>query len=552
MYSGGVRIAVVGDIHLLWDERDTQALDDCGYDLVLFVGDLAGFGLDGALRVAHDIAQLKTRALVLPGNHDAVTAPQLAAEVLMQTPNLAREALALRMTARVQALAKALGPATLCGYSLHPIEPHGLTIVAARPHSLGGPRLAFRRYLASRFGVRKMTDSVDRLCALFDAVPTDQEILVLAHNGPSGLGSSRHAIFGCDFRQGDGDWGDPDLGEALHHALDTGKRVLGVVAGHMHHAVRGGGERAWIVERHGLVHVNAARVPRYRAGARAEERHHVCLTIEHGRVKAEPVWLPIPAASRKRKTARGPLARARRTRRRAIVKTGRALQTLSFRGNSATLRGPATKRGAMQLESQNLKDGQRLPAANAMGVPAPGGAQPGANKSPHLKWSGAPAGTKSFAVVCIDVDVPTKPDDVNKPDRSVPYDLPRTEFTHWLLVDVPASVTELNEGQDAEGMTARGKAPGKVSYGVRGLNDYTGWFKGDADLEGQYAGYDGPWPPFNDERLHHYVFTVYALDVASLGLSGGFTLADAKKAMQGHVLAEAKLTSIYAINAKAR
>ena len=64
MYSGGVRIAVVGDIHLLWDERDTEAIDACGYDLVLFVGDLAGFGLDDALRVSHDIAQMRTLALV--------------------------------------------------------------------------------------------------------------------------------------------------------------------------------------------------------------------------------------------------------------------------------------------------------------------------------------------------------------------------------------------------------------------------------------------------------------------------------------------------------
>ncbi|HET8934631.1 MAG TPA: YbhB/YbcL family Raf kinase inhibitor-like protein [Polyangiales bacterium] len=546
-----MRIAVVGDIHLLWDERDTQAIDECGYDLVLFVGDLAGFGLEGALRVAHDIAQLRTPALVLPGNHDAVTAPQLAAEVLMRTPDLAREALALRMTARVQQLATALGPVTLCGYSLHPFDAHRLTVLAARPHSIGGPRLAFRRYLASRFNVRRMTDSVDRLCALFDAVPTNQQILVLAHNGPTGLGSARHAIFGCDFRTGDGDWGDPDLGEALQYARETGKHVLGVVAGHMHHAVRGGGERAWLVERYGLVHVNAARVPRYRAGAQSEERHHVCLTLEDGRVKVEPVWLPIPRASRKRNT-RGPMARARRTRRRALVTTGRALKTLSFPGRSATLRGSATKRGAMQLESQNLIDGQRLPAANAMGIPAAGGAQPGANRSPHLKWSGAPAGTKSFAVVCVDRDVPTKPDDVNKPDRTVPYDLPRTEFVHWLLVDVPASTTELKEAQDAEGMTPRGKAPGKVAHGLRGLNDYTGWFKGDENLEGQWAGYDGPWPPFNDERLHHYTFSVYALDVATLGVSGAFTLADARKAMQGHVLAEAKLTVSYAIYAKAR
>jgi Raf kinase inhibitor-like YbhB/YbcL family protein len=323
-----------------------------------------------------------------------------------------------------------------------------------------------------------------------------------------------------------------------------------VVAGHMHHSVRGGGERTWLIERAGLLHLNAARVPRSRASIRGEERHHVCLTWHAGKLTAETVWLPIPSAARKRK--QGAMARARRTQRRALVKTRRALKSLPFREGSARLQGQSTRRGAMQLTSQNLSDGQRMPAANAMGVPAPGGAQPGANRSPHLKWTGAPASTKSFAVVCVDHDVPTKPDDVNKPDRTVPYDLPRTQFVHWLLVDVPASITELKEGQDAEGMTPRGKAPGKTAHGQRGLNDYTGWFKGDAQLEGQYAGYDGPWPPFNDERLHHYVFTVYALDVPSLGLSGGFTLEDAKRAMKGHVLAETKLTASYAIYAKAR
>lgn len=206
----------------------------------------------------------------------------------------------------------------------------------------------------------------------------------------------------------------------------------------------------------------------------------------------------------------------------------------------------------MQLTSKTLSDGKPIPAINAMGVVAPGGAQPGPNRSPQLTWSDAPSGTKSFAITCIDIDVPTKPDDVNKPGRTVPYDLPRTEFTHWLLVDIPAATTELREGADADGMTPRGKAPGKVDHGLRGLNDYTSWFKGDASLEGQYAGYDGPWPPFNDERKHHYVFTVYALDIDTLGLSGAFGLAEAKKAMEGHIVAEAKLTGIYAINDKAR
>jgi phosphatidylethanolamine-binding protein (PEBP) family uncharacterized protein len=99
----------------------------------------------------------------------------------------------------------------------------------------------------------------------------------------------------------------------------------------------------------------------------------------------------------------------------------------------------------------------------------------------------------------------------------VPASLPRAEFSHWVLVDVAATVTEVAEGADSDGVTAHGKPTGATDLGVRGKNDYTGWFAGDADMEGTYGGYDGPCPPWNDELVHRYTFTVYALDVDSLG-----------------------------------
>ena len=206
----------------------------------------------------------------------------------------------------------------------------------------------------------------------------------------------------------------------------------------------------------------------------------------------------------------------------------------------------------MQLSSKSLTDGKPVPAANAMGIPGADGPKPGPNKSPHLAWSDAPAGTRSFAITVVDLDAPTKPDDVNKPDRTVPYDLPRAEFVHWVLTDVPASLHELPEGKDSDGLTAKGKALGPTGHGVRGMNDYTGWFAGDPNMGGVYAGYDGPWPPFNDERVHRYVVTVYALSADKLGLEGSFGYADFKKAAQGKVLAQASLTATYAIYPKAR
>ncbi len=60
------------------------------------------------------------------------------------------------------------------------------------------------------------------------------------------------------------------------------------------------------------------------------------------------------------------------------------------------------------------------------------------------------------------------------------------------------------------------------AVGGRGVKNYSVWFTGDRDKGGVYGGQDGPYPPWNDERLHHYHFRVYALDVADLGLGGFF------------------------------
>jgi len=206
----------------------------------------------------------------------------------------------------------------------------------------------------------------------------------------------------------------------------------------------------------------------------------------------------------------------------------------------------------MNISSQSLKSGERIPDEFAAGIAADDGPVPGPNKSPHLAWANAPEETKSFAVICRDRDVPSKPDGVNQPGRTVPYDLARVDFYHWVLVDIPVGTRELPEGIDSDAFVPRGKSPGMTPHGLRGINDYTAWFAGDETMRGDYGGYDGPWPPFNDERLHHYVFTVYALDFVSLGLPARFTALDALAAMKGHVLAQASLTTTYALNPNAR
>jgi Raf kinase inhibitor-like YbhB/YbcL family protein len=171
------------------------------------------------------------------------------------------------------------------------------------------------------------------------------------------------------------------------------------------------------------------------------------------------------------------------------------------------------------------------------------------NRNPGFRWSDAPAGTKSFALLCHDPDVPSRGDDVNQEGRVVPRSLPRVDFFHWVLIDLAPTLSEIAEGAHSAGVTARGKpGPAAPGGGRHGINDYTGWFAGDKDMGGDYHGYDGPCPPWNDEIVHRYVFTLYALAVARLDVPARFTGADARKAMQGHVLAQAQVTGRYSLN----
>jgi Raf kinase inhibitor-like YbhB/YbcL family protein len=208
----------------------------------------------------------------------------------------------------------------------------------------------------------------------------------------------------------------------------------------------------------------------------------------------------------------------------------------------------------MQLTSNSFETKQRIPGEFAFGVPDPvSHVRLSSNRNPHLRWTGVPAGTRSLALICVDRDVPTRPDDVNKEGRVVPASLPRTNFYHWVMVDIPPSVTEIAAGAYSEGVTARGKQKPQGPSGSRqGVNDYTGWFAGDADMKGTYRGYDGPCPPWNDELLHHYYFILYATDLERCVVDRDFTGHDALAAIRGHVLAEAALIGTYAINPSVR
>ena len=160
---------------------------------------------------------------------------------------------------------------------------------------------------------------------------------------------------------------------------------------------------------------------------------------------------------------------------------------------------------ALEVSSTSIQHNGRLPKKHAFN----GGGLAGGNISPQLSWSGAPKGTKGYAVTCFDPDAPTP-----------------SGFWHWFLVSIPADVTSLDAGAGAAG-----KAP-KGAFHV--VNDF-----GDKE-------YDGAAPPAGD-RDHRYLFAVHALDTDDLGLDDTASAAATACRMVFHTLARGVMSATYSV-----
>jgi Raf kinase inhibitor-like YbhB/YbcL family protein len=148
----------------------------------------------------------------------------------------------------------------------------------------------------------------------------------------------------------------------------------------------------------------------------------------------------------------------------------------------------------MEITSTTFKHGARIPAKYTCD---------GVDVSPPLQWDNAPAGTKSVALICDDPDAPMG------------------TWVHWVIYDIPASITNLPEKIPPLKELANGAK--------QGMNDF------------RAIGYGGPCPPSGE---HRYFFKIYALD-GPTGLRPGATKAQLLSAMQGHILGEAHLMGKY-------
>lgn len=158
--------------------------------------------------------------------------------------------------------------------------------------------------------------------------------------------------------------------------------------------------------------------------------------------------------------------------------------------------------GDITVTSDHFDDGGTLPTSAAHEY---GG---GANRSPHLRWSGLPDGTRSVAITIWDPDAPTG-----------------IGFVHWVRFDIPPDITSFDEGAGTD------DGPW--------VDGFTDWGE---------SRYGGMAPPPGDDP-HRYIFTVYALDTDSLGLDGTTTYAKLQFVMRDHVLATGSITGRFGIPA---
>jgi uncharacterized protein (TIGR04168 family) len=232
-----LRLAIAGDLHGDWSSHDELLLDHLKPDAVLFVGDLS----DGDLRLVKAITRLKLPSAVILGNHDR--GRDRSGELLRQQ---------LSMLGDVD-----------CSWKMRQWSSPAVAIVGARPCSSGGG-FHLSQAVQSVFGPVTEQESVARIVQAASAAPETWPLVLLAHSGPTGLGSDASSICGRDWKHPHIDWGDRDLAIAVETMRRRRAADL-VVFGHMHHSLRGGkGERlTFIRDRYGTSYVNAACVPRF-------------------------------------------------------------------------------------------------------------------------------------------------------------------------------------------------------------------------------------------------------------------------------------------------
>lgn len=276
-------IAIVGDVHDLWEDIEEEILVALGVDLVLFVGDFGNESVD----IVRQIARLTLPKAVILGNHDvwytATPWGRSKCPYDRKTEDWVQQQLDLLGESHV-------------GYGHLDFPDFGLTVVGSRPFSWGGSQWKYKRFYRERCQVKNFQQSTERIMASVEAAACDT-IIFLGHCGPYGLGDRPEDPCGKDWGNGrlGGDYGDPDLTDAIAHTQIMGKKVPLVAFGHMHHALRHRKDCERIkavMNEDKTLYLNAASVPRIRESEGDRLYNFSLVSLLQGRVThAKSVWV---------------------------------------------------------------------------------------------------------------------------------------------------------------------------------------------------------------------------------------------------------------------
>lgn len=250
----------MGDIHGFWSSQDTDYFNNSDYQFLLLTGDLPSFNRSRNLKLQKELRKLTIPTYMSLGNWDSSNIFQLAAEVIPS--KFLSHIGSLGHINRIDSYRFSLPNIIMGHYDSFKLVDGSYTLLIGRPFTCGGP-LAFVPTLKRKFHITSLEDSFLKYKEIINQSESNT-LIILNHNGPTGLGDRATDIYGCDFKKEEGDWGDSDLEEAIRYAKSIGKTIPFVVSGHMHHHnPKTKSTRKTMVSKEGTTYLNAAKVPRF-------------------------------------------------------------------------------------------------------------------------------------------------------------------------------------------------------------------------------------------------------------------------------------------------
>lgn len=276
-----IKIAVVGDVHDLWEDEDIIALELLEIDLVLFVGDFGNESVD----IVKKIASIPLPKAVIMGNHDAwFSATEWGKKKCPYNPHLED---------RVKQQLDILGEFQV-GYSKLDFPQFKLSVVGSKPFSWGGGDWTCSDFFAKLYNVHNFEQSATKIMNMVEKTQFDH-LLFLGHNGPFGLGNQAEDICGKDWNPIGGDFGDRDFQLAIAKSRELGKKIPLVTFGHMHHNLRHRQDRLRTIvnqDIHNTIYLNAAKVPRIQKTPEQQIRHFSIISLHNYQIEEIlSVWI---------------------------------------------------------------------------------------------------------------------------------------------------------------------------------------------------------------------------------------------------------------------